>query len=144
MSKTSPQTIHTISTAKIFAGCTRRERARLDELATPVKVPAGYRLTIEGSARHELGVLLDGTARVTIGSETVATLQPGDHFGELSLLAEPGSPAARQSATVTADEEQWVAIMSVREVAAMLTEFPEPSAALRQVAQERLAENATD
>ena len=48
---------HSISTAAIFAGCTKREQARLDQLATPVKVRAGARLTVEGSGRRELGVL---------------------------------------------------------------------------------------
>ncbi len=132
---------HSISTAAIFAGCTKRERARLDQLATPVKVRAGARLTVEGSGRRELGVLIDGTATVLIGDEHVATLAPGDHYGELSLLAASADPAARQSATVIADSDQWVAVMSSTEINTLLTDFPQPSAALRRIADHRRAAN---
>lgn len=132
---------HSISTAAIFAGCTKRERARLDQLATPVRVRAGTRLTVEGSGRRELGVLIDGTATVLIGDEPIAALVPGDHYGELSLLAASTDPTVRQSATVIADSDQWVAIMSSLEINTLLTDFPHPSAALRRIADRRRAAN---
>ena len=134
-------TNHSISTASIFAGCSKREQARLDQLAASVRVSAGTRLTVEGSGRRELGVLIDGTATVLVDGEPVATLSPGDHYGEMSLLASPTDPAARQSATVIADCDQWVAVMSTDEINTVLAEFPRPSAALRRIADERRAAN---
>lgn len=132
---------HSISTARIFADCTSRERARLDQLATAIRVSAGTLLTKEGSNRRELGVLLDGTATVQIGGRTVATLQPGDHYGELSFLASLKDPAAAQTATVVADDDQWIAVLAKAEARTLLDEFPNPSAALRSLADERQAEN---
>jgi CRP-like cAMP-binding protein len=42
-------------------------------------------------------VVAEGEASVTVGGDEVATLGPGDHFGELALIRESG-----RSATVTA------------------------------------------
>ncbi len=132
---------HSISTAAVFAGCTKRERTRLDQMATPVRVMAGTRLTVEGSGRREFGVLIDGTATVLIGDEPVATLAPGDHYGELSLLAASIDPTARQSATVIADCDQWVAVMSRLEISTVLADLPRSAAVLHSVAHQRRTTN---
>jgi CRP-like cAMP-binding protein len=42
-------------------------------------------------------VVADGEATVTVGGKEVATLGPGDHFGELALISEK-----ERTATVTA------------------------------------------
>lgn len=86
-------------------------------------------------------MLVDGTATVLIGDEPIASLAPGDHYGELSLLAASADPAARQSATVIADSDQWVAVMSSTEINTLLTDFPRPSAVLRRIADRRRAAN---
>lgn len=121
---------HGASNAKAFADCTRTQRTRIDQLASSFRVPAGTMLTVQGSRRHELGILLDGTATVLVDGEPVNTIGPGDHYGELSLLAAPKNPSAPQTATVVADQDQWIATMSMVETRTMLSEFPELSAAL--------------
>jgi CRP-like cAMP-binding protein len=42
----------------------------------------------------------EGTAKVTIGGEEVATFGPGDHFGEIALIDD-----GARTATVSADTE---------------------------------------
>ena len=48
-------------------------------------------------------VITDGEAAVSIGGNVVATLGPGDHFGEIALVSE-----AERSATVTATTDLQV------------------------------------
>ena len=72
-------TNHSVSGAAIFAHCTDRQRARLDSLATPVEVKAGYELVREGAVGMEFGVIVEGTATVTVAGRNVATLGAGDH-----------------------------------------------------------------
>lgn len=45
-------------------------------------------------------VVADGTAEVTVDGKQVATVGPGDHFGELAMIA-----GDERSATVTATSE---------------------------------------
>ena len=60
-----------------------------------------------------------GRARVTRGRRTVATLGPGDYFGELALL-DPGP----RNASVTATTEMEVVELGSRELAGLLEEVP--------------------
>jgi CRP-like cAMP-binding protein len=133
----SAVTDHGVSTATLFAGCSAEERRQIDALATSIKVKEGHVLTSEGKTGKEFGVLLNGTATVTIGGETVATLEAGDHFGEMALLG----PTSAQSGTVTADEDLEIAVMSVQEFRTLAIDFPSIEAELRRVADARRAAN---
>ena len=132
---------HTVANAQIFANFTRKQLDRIAELSTPIEVKAGYPLAEEGKTGREFGVLIDGTASVTIGGELVATLYAGDHYGEMALLAEVSDSRGQRTATVTADVDQWVAVMSIGEFRAVLAEFPEIAHQLRTSADERTASN---
>lgn len=130
----APHSGYSITSADVFQQCNPKQRRAIDELATPIAVSAGQELTREGRTGKEFGVLLDGSANVTIDGETVATLHAGDHFGEMALLA--GSGGADRSATVTADSDMWVSMMSVAEFDTLVSRFPDIA--------ERLDRSATD
>lgn len=133
---------HTITSAPVFSHCTDKQRTRLESLSTPVEVKAGYELTREGSIGREFGVLLEGTATVTVDGVKVATLEAGDHYGEVALLDQLGvadlHSNGRRNATVTADGDLWVAVMSVQEFNALLGEFPDIAESIRSAAAERV------
>jgi CRP/FNR family transcriptional regulator, cyclic AMP receptor protein len=103
----------------LFSACSKKELQLIARRAERVKVPAGKVLVREGAAGAEFFVILDGTADVTRHGQRVATLGPGDSFGELALLDR--SP---RNATVTAKTEMDVAVLGQREFAAMIDEVP--------------------
>jgi len=108
-----------LSAVLLFSGCNRKELARIASLATEVDVPAGKVLAREGSAGREFYVILDGKASVSIGGRDVATLGPGDFFGEMALLDQ-----GPRVATVTADSSMEVAVLDPREFSTLIEEHP--------------------
>ena len=134
-------TRHSITSATVFQGCSAKELQRLDALGTSISVSAGQELTQEGRVGREFGVLLDGTATVTIRGEKVATLAAGDHFGAMALFASVGTDDATRSATITADADLWISMMSVAEFSSLTLQFPEIADQLRDIAAQRLTAN---
>ena len=91
----------------IFSELTRGQHRSVARLMTCVPVKAGRALTIEGQA----SVRRDG--------RLVATLGPGEFFGEMSLIA--GAP---RSATVTAETDMLIETLNRREFSSMLGKNP--------------------
>ncbi len=81
----------------LFEGCTDDQLREIASRADEIAVPAGYVLVYEGDWGHEVFVVADGSARVTVGGRAVAELGPGSVIGELAVL----NPGPR-TATVTA------------------------------------------
>lgn len=103
----------------LFAGTGRRELERVARLCTEVDVPAGRTLCRQGETGREFFVIESGTVSVSVDGESVASLGPGDFFGELALL--DGGP---RTATVTAEDDVRVLVVSRQEFAGLLEEDP--------------------
>ena len=82
----------------MFQGFSRRHLNHLAAEADEVDFRAGEHVVEEGLLGETLFVVLEGQAKVVRGDRKVATLVPGDFFGELSAL--DGGP---RSATVIAE-----------------------------------------
>jgi CRP-like cAMP-binding protein len=98
---------------------TNKELALLSGLTTTVMIPAGEVVARQGGLGREFIVIVTGRASVAIDGRAVATLGPGDFFGELALL--DGGP---RTATVTADTEVTAEVMSRSEFATLLESAP--------------------
>lgn len=109
----------TLANISLFKECTKKELQAISSLVTPIEVKAGKVLTKQGDAGREFMVIAKGTATVRRNGRKVATLGPGDFFGELSLLA--GVP---RTATVTADTDMVVEALNRQEFAGLLDESP--------------------
>ena len=70
----------------LFAHCTSRDLEFIASRADEVEVPAGRRLVGQGERGDTFYVLLDGEADVEIDGDRRPALQPGDFFGEISML----------------------------------------------------------
>jgi CRP-like cAMP-binding protein len=106
--------------------------ASLTELRS---APMGAQLVGEGAPGYALFILLDGTATVTSGAAELATLGPGDFFGEIALL---GSES-RRSATVTATSPVTLAVMFGSDLRVFERDFPEAVGLMKQTMDERLS-----
>lgn len=103
----------------LFSACTKRDLQTIGRTSDEVDVAAGKTLTEEGRAGHEFYLILDGKASVRRKGKKVATLGPGQYFGELSLL-----DRGPRSATVVADTDMRLLVVGQREFNGVLDEVP--------------------
>jgi CRP/FNR family cyclic AMP-dependent transcriptional regulator len=103
----------------LFRACTKQDLRAIARLADSDRCRAGEVLVKEGRRGNELFVIVEGEATVTRDGKDVATLGPGDYFGELAVLR----PAPR-TATVTATTDMELLIVTARELAILLTDVP--------------------
>jgi CRP-like cAMP-binding protein len=103
----------------LFSACSKKDLQLLSKRTERVHVPPGKVLVREGAAGAEFFVILAGEAEVSRHGRGVATLGPGDFFGDLALL-----DRAPRNATVTAKTEMELAVLGQREFAAMIDEVP--------------------
>jgi CRP/FNR family cyclic AMP-dependent transcriptional regulator len=70
----------------LFADMTDEHLAAVQAIATEVAVPAGRTIARQGDIGNGLFLIETGMVRVVRDGETVATLGPGEWFGELAVL----------------------------------------------------------
>ncbi len=89
--------IRHLQRAPLFRGFNEGELHRVAELSKIVELPAGTVVTQMGEPGDSFFIIIDGTVAVRTPIGAGSQLQPGDFFGEMSLL--DGEP---RSATITA------------------------------------------
>lgn len=80
---------------------------------------AGKELVDQGDIGREAFVILSGTASVRRNGRKIATLGPGDPFGELALLDH-----GPRTASVVAESELRLFVLTARRFNAVLDEAP--------------------
>lgn len=128
----------------VLAALPPEVRTQLAVVATLRHYDAGERLVVEGDHGDSLFVLARGRVSVSksgteIGTSSVAlaTLGPGDCFGEMSLLT--GAP---RTATVTAQDDVEVLMLDRAALAPVLQQDPSLAETLSRVLAERVAATA--
>jgi CRP-like cAMP-binding protein len=97
------------------------------------EVMAGVRLAGEGTTGYSFFVITEGEAVVTAQGRDVASLGPGDFFGEMALLG-----LGRRQATVTTTSPARVLVLFGEDFRRLQAKHPEITARLESVMQERL------
>lgn len=103
----------------LFGACTNRERQIIARHVLTVDVPAGMEVVEQGTPGDAFFFVLEGQATVRRNERQVASLGPGDYFGELALL----DPAPRD-ATVSADTPMTLGVLGARAFRALVLELP--------------------
>lgn len=103
----------------LFSACSKRELSKLARASDELEVDGGRVLVDQGEAGREAFVVLDGTATVKRNNRKIATLGPGDHFGELALL-----DRGPRTASVVADGPMRLLVLSSRDFGGVLDEVP--------------------
>ena len=116
----------------LFAELSKKEREQIGRWADEVEVPQGKHLIEEGRFGYEFFVIEEGAAEVKHEEETIASLGPGDFFGEIALME-----TERRTASVIAAKPMRAIVMTRRDFSEMQTEMPSVAARIRQAIEDR-------
>jgi CRP-like cAMP-binding protein len=117
----------------LFSGLSKRHLKKLAEHADEVDYRAKEHIVDADAAGGTFYVILQGEAKVIRGGKTIAKLEPGDFFGEISLL--DGGP---RTASVVAETPLVVVRIFKRSFDKMVAEEPGVAAKILEVVARRL------
>lgn len=117
---------------QLFSDADEDELDKLLASAESVEFSEGAEIIREGDFSRALLAIEEGTAEVTRGGEHIATLGPGDVFGEAGLLED-----TLRNATVTATSRLKLIIMDQLEVQGLRETAPEIYARIEELAEAR-------
>jgi CRP-like cAMP-binding protein len=122
-----------LAAVALFESLSESELAEIAGRFEVKDVEAGVRLAGEGTTGYSFFVLGEGEAVVTAQGRDVASLGPGDFFGEMALLG-----LGRRQATVTTTTPARVLVLFGEDFRQMQVEHPAITAGLQDVMRERL------
>jgi voltage-gated potassium channel len=122
-----------LAAVPLFASLSDSDRTQLAVWFDATEASEGVRLTGEGAAGYSFFVLADGRAAVTFDGAEVATLGPGDFFGEIAIMGN-----GRRSATVTTTTPATLFVMFGTEFRQLQQTQPEIAARIEAAMTERL------
>jgi CRP/FNR family transcriptional regulator, cyclic AMP receptor protein len=109
-----------LARVSLFSDCTDQELRRIADISRIVEVSAGTVLTKAGESGDSFFFIIDGRVSVETQAGYGDPLQPGDFFGEMSLL--DGEP---RSATITAMTDVRLLVVDRSHFWRLLNETPD-------------------
>jgi CRP-like cAMP-binding protein len=125
-----------VASIPLFAGLSKDDQKVIAQYADEVDVPAGTKLAEEGRFAYEFFAIQEGTAEVTREGSVLATLGPGDFFGEIGLLS-----ADRRVASVTATTPMRLVVLTGSQLRAIESRMAPVAQRIRATMTERLEAN---
>jgi len=122
---TSDRRTELLGACPLFRGVAAEQLAALAERATEVEFQPRHVIARQGEIGTGFFVIVDGRVRVVRDARTLATLGPGEFFGELSVL--DGQPRIAQ---VVADEPTRCLALASWDFETILLEQPALSLAI--------------
>ncbi len=112
--------IEALKRSPLFESLTRKQLELIARLTDDLEVETGRTLTREGDRGREFFAILEGEAEVTRDGKRIATLGPGDFFGEIALLEN-----VPRTATVTATTPLRFFVVSRHAFEQLIGDFPD-------------------
>ena len=123
-----------IKRVPLFSSASRKELEEIASLADEIDLPEGKELIAEGDTGHEFFVLIEGTADVERGGKKVASIGPGDFFGEIALIAR-----TPRNATIRTTSPVRALVITDRAFRQLLDHSPQIAVGVLTALAERLA-----
>jgi CRP-like cAMP-binding protein len=99
---TRRETVALLGNLNLFSHLDSHSLRELADSSVITQWPEGATIIKQGEEGDRFFVMLDGTATVSIGTEVVRALHPGDQFGEIALLHDvPRTAGVTASSLVT-------------------------------------------
>jgi CRP-like cAMP-binding protein len=124
---------HELAAIPLFSSLSESDLRELVNWFDVQTISEGVRLTGEGAAGYSFFVLAHGSATVTSEGATLASLGPGDFFGEIAILGD-----GRRSATVTTTSPTKLFVMFGTEFRRLQDAQPEIAGRIEQAMRERV------
>jgi CRP-like cAMP-binding protein len=118
----------------LFSAASKQELAEIASIADEIDLPEGKVLIAEGDTGREFFVLIDGTAEVARGGKKVASIGPGDFFGEIALISK-----TPRNATITTTSPVRALVITDRAFRQLLDHSPQIQIGVLSALAERLA-----
>ena len=116
----------------LFENVPDEDLQKIAPFVAEVSVSEGKPLVEEGDYSYEFMAIEEGTADVKRGGETLATLGPGDFFGEMGLVEKD-----RRNATVVATSPMRLITLSSWDVKRLEKLIPTAAARIREAIEAR-------
>jgi CRP-like cAMP-binding protein len=126
--------IDLIKGVPLFASASKQELAEIASIADEIDLPEGKVLISEGDTGREFFVLIEGTGEVSRGGKKVASIGPGDFFGEISLIAK-----TPRNATIKTTSPVRALVITDRAFRQLLDHSPQIQIGVLTALAERLA-----
>ena len=123
----------------LFVGCTSEELNEIDRLSDQVRIPAGRTVLTQGDLGQEFALIVEGEAEVVKDGTPVATIGPGDYFGEVALL-----DAVTRTASVVASTDLVLEVLDRRGFNTLLDDLPRLSRSILKGLAHRMAQLEAD
>jgi CRP-like cAMP-binding protein len=128
-----------LASVPLFSSLDDDELAELADWFHVQNAGEDMRLVGEGAPGYTFFILADGTAAVTSEGNSLATLGPGDFFGEIAILG-----GGRRTATVTSTAPVRLLVMFGTEFRQFEAAHPDIAVGIKEAMQVRLVASSSD
>jgi CRP-like cAMP-binding protein len=133
MARMSKEVLEHFAGIPLFSRVSKKGLRAIATEADEFTVAPGKAVVTEGEVGRHLYVVADGTVRVTRQGRMVATMGPGEFFGEMALIRH-----APRNATVVAETETTLMALGSREFAALMSREPTLASAVMAAMADRI------
>jgi CRP/FNR family transcriptional regulator, cyclic AMP receptor protein len=126
--------IDLIKRVPLFGSASRHELEEIASIADEIDLPEGRVIMNEGDTGREFFVRIEGTAEVVRGGKKVASIGPGDFFGEIALISK-----TPRNATITTTSAARALVITDRAFRQLLDHSPQIAVGVLTALAERLA-----